>query len=203
MAALVLGLMVSSEKNTYHSVNEGLTQNAAGITNFDRTLAHYGPGTKVMRDQLRQGVIAKMERIWPKAKVGRSKVSEEAATNEFEVLAGMLRNLTPRDESQQILIARALQVFGELMQQRWSLIHQLQASIPAVFLVVLVFWFTVLFSVFALPSPGSLTVNVVMFVCALSVTGGIVLTLNMNRAFDGLVSVSRAPMEFFLRNLGR
>ena len=203
MAALVLGLMVSSAKNTYDSVNEGLMQNAANLAYFDRILAQYGPETKDLRDKLRNNVAAKIERIWPTSKGDKARVSEEAASQEDELVGDMLRKLTPQDESQRILKGVALQVYGDSIKLRWSLIHQLQASIPAVFMIVLVFWFTVLFAVFALLSPGGMTVNVVMVVCALSVTGGIVLTLDMNRPFEGFVRVSSGPLENALKYLGR
>jgi hypothetical protein len=74
--------------------------------------------------------------------------------------------------------------------------------VPTVFLVVLVFWFTVLFSIFAMLAPGNRTINVVMLFCALSITGGIVLILDMNRPFEGILKVSSAPMMNVLVHLG-
>jgi hypothetical protein len=111
-------------------------------------------------------------------------------STEIETVGDTLRRLTPTDESQRILKAEALQVYGEGMKLRWTLIQQAHASIPTVFLIVLIFWFTVLFAVFILLSPGNKTVNVVMLFCSLSVAGGILLILDMNRPFEGGVRVS-------------
>ena len=201
MAALVLGLMVSSAKGTFDKVNDGLIQSAANFANLDRIMDQYGPETDEAREQLRRSLVARIERIRPKTSEGG--ISAEELSTDMETVGDMLRRLTPQDESQRNLKARALQVHGESMSLRWSLIHQAYASIPTIFLVVLVFWFTLLFGVLTLLSPGNAMVTAVMFLCALSVTGGIVLTLDMNRPFEGFVKVSSAPLENALKALGR
>ena len=124
-------------------------------------------------------------------------------STEVETVGDTLRRLTPKDESQQILKAEALRIYSDGMRLRWTLIQQAQASIPTAFLVVLIFWFTVLFAVFTLLSPGNLTADAVMFFCSLSVAGGILLILDMNRPFEGFVKVSGATLENALKNLGR
>jgi hypothetical protein len=152
---------------------------------------------------MRNALASRIERIWPKGKLEGGGISAEEMSTEMEVVGDTLRKLTPRDESQRILKGEALKVYGEGMKMRWALIQQVHATIPPIFLIVLVFWFTLLFGVLTLLAPGNATVNVVMLLCALSVTGGIVLTLDMNRPFEGLVKVSSAPLENALKNLGR
>ena len=53
MAALVLGLLVASAKNSYDSQSNELTQLSANVVFLDRLLAHYGPEARGARDQLR------------------------------------------------------------------------------------------------------------------------------------------------------
>ena len=203
MAALALGLLVSSSKNSFDSVNEGLTEGSANRVNLDRILAQYGPETKTVRDHLRHSLASDIHRIWPKSDVPTEDISLDESATELETVAGILRELIPQNESQKILKARALTVFGEGMKLRWSLIQQTHASIPTVLLVVLIFWFTVLFVTFGLLTPSNLTVNIVMFVCALSVASGIFLILDMSGPFQGPFKVSSAPMENALSHLGR
>ena len=203
LGALVLGLMVSSAKGSFDSVNDVLTQAAAIYSNLDRILAQYGPETKVARDQMRQNLASIIERIWPKNNVETGGIEAEEESTEMEMVAGMLRKLTPQDESQRILKARAMEVFNDGTKLRWSLIAKTHASIPTVFLVVLVTWFTVLFAMFALLTRGNVTVIVVLLVCALSVAGGILLILDMNRPFGGILKASSAPLEHALKYLGR
>jgi len=56
MAALALGLLVSSAKTFYDTQSSELTQLSANVILLDRVLAHYGPETKEARDSLRAAV---------------------------------------------------------------------------------------------------------------------------------------------------
>src|SRR5262249_1077543 len=52
MAALVLGLLTGSAKSSFDTQDSELKQMAADVLLLDRTLAHYGPETKNIRDQI-------------------------------------------------------------------------------------------------------------------------------------------------------
>src|SRR5271167_5013222 len=73
MAALVLGLLVSSAKSFYDAQNSELTEVTAKVVLLDRLLAHYGPETKEARDLLRGTVADGIERVWPQERTQSSK----------------------------------------------------------------------------------------------------------------------------------
>ena len=52
LAALVLGLMVSSASKNFDALNGGLTENAASYIDLDRVLAQYGKDANTTRDLL-------------------------------------------------------------------------------------------------------------------------------------------------------
>ena len=64
MAALVLGLLVSSAKGSFDAMATGIAQLGAKIILLDRALADYGPEAKEAREQLRQSTASAVERIW-------------------------------------------------------------------------------------------------------------------------------------------
>jgi hypothetical protein len=66
MAALVLGLLVSSAKTNYDAQSTQLTEASAKIAFLDRLLAHYGPEAKESRTLLREVVIQNLDQVWPK-----------------------------------------------------------------------------------------------------------------------------------------
>src|SRR5262245_5416400 len=70
LTALVLGLLVSSAKSAFDTMNAGVVQGSAKIIFLDRTLARYGPETKSAREQLRRSIAAGVEAIWPTEKTG-------------------------------------------------------------------------------------------------------------------------------------
>jgi hypothetical protein len=156
-----------------------------------------------MREQMRVNLSATINVICPQGPAPEIRMSDQGASTGVEALGGLLRGLSPSNESQQFLKTAALQTYGESARLRWTLIQRAQTTIPTVFLVVLVFWFTLLFAVFALLTPGNMTVNVVLFFSALSITGGIMLVLDLNRPFEGIVKVSSAPLVNVLAGLGK
>src|SRR6516225_5176128 len=54
MAALVLGLLTGSAKSSFDTQDGEFKQAAANVILLDRTLAHYGPETKSIRDLIRR-----------------------------------------------------------------------------------------------------------------------------------------------------
>src|ERR1700756_2837744 len=65
LAALVLGLLVGSAKNSFDSVNAGITQPPVRVILMARPLARYGPEARDAREQLRRGFAASIEQAWP------------------------------------------------------------------------------------------------------------------------------------------
>jgi hypothetical protein len=74
------------------------------------------------------------------------------------------------------------------------LFTQKDNPIPVPFLVVLVFWLTIIFASFSLfVSPNAMIVGC-LFVFALSAAGAIFLILELSQPFSGLMQISSAPL---------
>ena len=202
MAALVLGLMISSAYGAFDATRLGLIQSAANYSNLDRILDQYGRETEPIRAALRQNLAAKIASFGGDDKSAVWIEAEEKST-ELESIARMLRQLDPQDEEQDYLKSQALIVMSEQTALRWLLIQQSGSAMPTGFLLVLIFWFIVLFGVLSVLSPRTRTVSGVLVLCALSISGGVLLTLDMNQPLDGIIRVSIAPMENTLELLGQ
>jgi hypothetical protein len=96
-----------------------------------------------------------------------------------------------------------LQIGSDLMETRWLMLGGLSTSVPLPFLVVVVFWLTIIFGSFGLLAPRNGTVVAVLFLCALSVAGSIFLILEMDQPFKGLMKISSAPVRYTLSQLGQ
>ncbi len=203
LAALVLGLMVSSAKGTLDAMNAGLTQEGAKIIVLDRTLASYGPETKEVREQLRSAVASAIDIIWPEDKNRHANMKTIEATRSIEIIQDRLRGLSPHSDAQRQLQSQALQLAADMAQTRWILIEQTEQTLPPAFIFVLLFWLTVLFACVGLLAPGNTTIIAVLLVCALSVSGAVFLILEMSTPLTGIIKVSSAPLQKALANLGR
>ena len=198
MSALVLALLTNSAKGSFDTQRNELTQMSASIILLDRILTHYGPETKDARDLLKGTVAAMINRMWPDEGSGRQMepVSAEAFYDKIQALS-------PQNEVQRALQAQAVKMSVDIGQARWLLFEQGGRSIPMPFLVLLIFWVTVIFLSFGLFAPRNATVVVTLFLCALSVSGAIFLILELDHPFGGLVQISSAPLRSALTQIDK
>ena len=199
MAALVLGLLVSSAKSTYDTQSSEVTEMSAKVVFLDRMLAHYGPEAKEARDALRAAVAGSVDRIWPKE---RRRTSDASPSVGAETLLDKIQMLAPKDDAQRWLQSQALSVAIGLGQTRWLLYEQAASSVSKPMIAILVFWLTTIFISFGLFAPRNGTVITALFASGLSVAGAIFLILEMYSPFSGLIKISSAPLRFALAHLG-
>jgi hypothetical protein len=201
MAAMVLGLLIASAKSSYDYQKTALVENSARVVLLDRVLAHYGPETKETRELLRTAYASFLERTWPKNRANAS--SLEAPSIEAEVVIDKIQELSPKDETQRSLKAQALSIVWVVSQTRWLLYAQQAVSISTPLLVTLVFWLIAIFVSFGLFAPRNAPVVVGMFISAASVSGAILMILEMYTPYSGLMQLSSAPLRAALTQLGR
>ncbi len=200
MAALVLGLLVSSAKGFYDAQSAELTQMSAKVILLDRLLAHYGPESKEVRDMLRGTISNSIDKIWRQ----EHKPSElQAPSASAEIMILKLQGLTPKDDRQRSLQSQALNIVVGLAQTRWLMYEQESNSVSMPILVILVFWLTAIFVSFGLFAPRNATVVTALFVAGLSVSGAIFLILEMYTPFGGLIEISSGPLRTTLAQLGQ
>lgn len=200
MSALVLALLINSAKGSYDTQRNEVTQLAANMILLDRVLAHYGPEAKEARDLMRLSAAGMIDRIWSEdssnSVSGSSSTAREAFYDKIEELA-------PQNEVQRSLQAQALKISLDIGQARWLLFEQAGHSIPMPFLVLLIFWVTIIFLSFGLFAPPNATVIATLFLCALSVSGAIFMILELDQPFSGLIQISSAPLRSAIANLGK
>ena len=198
MSALVLALLTNSAKGSFDTQRNELTQMSASIILLDRVLTHYGPETKDARDLLKGTVAAMIDRMWPDEGSGRQMepVSAEAFYDKIQALS-------PQNDVQRQLQAQAVKISVDIGQARWLLFEQGGRSIPMPFLVLLIFWVTVIFLSFGLFAPRNATVVVTLFLCAISVSGAIYLIMELDHPFGGLVQISSASLRSALSQIDK
>ena len=204
LAALVLGLVIASAKSSYDTQDFSIKHVAAKILLLDRELAQYGPETNDMRGVLRHALILRVHEVWPEANLqGLEKEVSPDNTPQIEGMQSRIRRLAPQNDTQRAIQAQALDITSQIMEARWFVFGGVGNSIPLPFLIVVVFWLTVLFWGFGLFAPRNATVIAFMFVCALSVAGAVLLILEMDDPFRGMLKVSCAPLLYAIVQLGQ
>src|SRR5271155_2195557 len=200
MSALVLALLIASAKSSYDSQRNELTQISANIILLDRVLAHYGPETKEVRELMRSYVAGMLDQLWS---TRTASVQAEPKSAQSQNIYDEIEELSPQDDVQRSIKDQALKMGVDIGQMRWVLFEQGGSSIPMPFLVLLVFWVTIIFLSFGLFAPANGTVIAALFLCALSVSGAIFMIMELDRPFGGLVQISEAPLQNTFAHLGQ
>ena len=191
IAALVLGLLIASAKSSYDTQSTQVTHMTSNIVLLDNLL----PETNALRNLLRRGVVVLADRMWRENSSDVAKVSPFAASSESETFFAKLQQLSPQNDSQRSLQARVIQIATDIAQTRLLLFAQTNNSIPMPFLVVLIFWLTIIFGTFGLFTKPNAIVFSSLFVFALSAAGAIYLVLELGQPFAGLMQISSAPLR--------
>jgi len=195
MTALVLGLVTASTKSSFDALNTAIQHAAADVLALDRTLARFGPESKAARETLAQIIAQRLELTWPQHASQGAQRNRLEVTHSGEGLVERIRDLAPQNENQRWLQAHAVALSEALLDARWAVVSRVGTSVPVPFLVVLVFWLTMIFVSFGVFAPRNATVMVALCVCALSVAGAIFLILEMNSPFEGLITISPDPLR--------
>ena len=200
MAALVLGLLISSAKNFYDTQYSELSQMSANITLVDRLLAHYGPQANEARSALREDVGRAIKEMWPESPTDLLRTNEAAAKQ--ELFFDKLQELTPLDDVQRELRSQAISIAVELGRTRRLMIAQSAFPIPMPLLTILISWLVIIYASFSLYAPRNPTVLTSLFVSGFVVSTAVLLILEMYTPYHGLIQVSRAPLEVAFERLG-
>lgn len=201
LAALVLGLVIASAKSSYDLQELSVKQISAKFLLLDRQLAQYGPEMKESRDLIRRALVHRLNETWPEESSPSEKPDAPEDASRFEGFENRIRQLVPQNDAQRGLQSRALETVSQILEARWFMLGGGGSSVPLPFLIVVVFWLTVIFGGFGLFAPRNATVVAVLFVCALSVAGAIFLILEMEEPFSGLIKISSTPLRYALSHL--
>jgi hypothetical protein len=192
MAALVLGLLVSSAKGSYDTERSEVIQMAAKVAFFDRLLTNYGPEAAGVRAGFHEVVKEAVGQMWP-GEAGapvRLAPNTRAGNTVYSVIEG----LSPHDDTQRKLKDQATTLATDFAQLRSLLVAQSVASISEPMLIILVSWLVVIFLGFSVLAPRNPTVILALMVSALAVSGAIFLILELDQPFGGVIQISSEPM---------
>ncbi len=196
IAALVLGLLIAAAKSSFDTQSTQIKQITADIILLDNLLAQYDAEARPIREQMRGIISSFADGLWHE--------NEESTTAPFEANASAekayleIQALSPKNDLQRSLQARAAQLSTDLVQTRLLLFVESDNLIPAPFLAILVFWLVIIFASFSLFSALNVTVFAVLSLFALSASCAIFLILELSSPFTGLMMISSAPLRHAL-----
>jgi hypothetical protein len=200
MAAIILGMLVSSAKSSYDARKNDVAEMSSEIVNIDRLLGRYGPETADLRAEFRQTVEFGLYRIWPKQ---ASLHAELRPGDRGEILAAKLEQLAPNNDRQASIKTQVMSLLVTARQTQWLLFLKVeQNAVPLPLLVVLVAWLASIFLSFGLFAAPNSTTIVTLALSALAVSAAIFIILEMDTPFSGVLRISPEPVLEALRQMG-
>ena len=195
ITGLVLGLLIASANSTFETESSQVQQMTANIVVLDQILAQYGAGSgfgpqsNASRSRLYGGsdLARKLFVFWKSAPF-------EAGAAGLALFDEILK-LSPQNERQRSVQARAIGTLQEIAKTRLLLFAEAGSAIPMPFLVVLIFWLAIIFASFSLFADNNATTVVALCIFALSASAAIFLILELGEPFTGLMRISSEPLR--------
>ena len=193
LSALVLGLMITSANSSFSARADEVRELSLQLIRMDRNLRRYGPEANDARAKVHEWAIAKTQQLFPEK--GQPPPSSQTTIEKLESVQDALLALTPNGERQKYLRTLCVTLSSTLIQARWSLEQRSGHSIPLPFLVLLIFWLSIVFASFGLFAPANRTALVTLFLCSVAVSGGIILIEELDNPLSGFIRVPADSMR--------
>jgi hypothetical protein len=213
-AALVLGLLTASVKQTYDSASHDREAYALQLGLLDRCLREYGPETAAARQQIHSYTAAVIAATWPNEPHPQgvqypnvTRVSGVGAPPEFasmiERIGVEIARLTPSSSELQRMQVLCSDRYNDVAHSRLSLIEDSRTEPYGPFYQVLAFWLMIIFGCFGLVAPRNSLAVITIALCALSLSSVVFVILDLSSLYDGYFSISSMGMRRALATMLR
>jgi len=200
VAALVLGLMIASAKNSYDTQIANVRQLTANIILMDELLEQYGPETREARTMIRSAAAITVQRVWRES-VATDKTATFTPSGAAERFFLILENLAPATDAQRAIKPHIMEVATDLARTRLLMFVHFDNPIPAPLLIIVILWLTVIFASYTLFAETNAVVAVASVIYALAVSSALFLIVDMSQPFSGLMKISNEPLKHVLPQL--
>lgn len=210
LAALILGLLVSSTKGSYDQAANLVNEMSASYEHADRLLANYGTDAAgvdaaTIRITLRQSLEHGLSLVWPE-ETGSKPVALGYRSESRMLLENVYNRVALLKDSnlgQQHLQDDALKALDEIIQKRWLLQEVvLGGGISWILLVIPVLFIAFITFVYALYAPRNPTVAAVIFCSSLCIAVAVFLISDLASPLKGTLKISSKPVHVALDQMG-
>jgi len=203
MTAVVLGFVTADAKNTFDNASKIVADTAVRLVSIDRALADFGDAGSRIRSQLKRTTEEWIARIHSSAGDANSDLGAIQRAKELEDFVESIQTLQPASDVQAQDQARAVELALGILHDRWVLKTDRAASMPTVFLLVILAWLGLEFFIFALFAERNAAVTFATFLGAVMVASAFFLVLDLEGPMTGPMRVSTSALERALAMMGQ
>jgi hypothetical protein len=204
LAALVMGLMISSSKASFDERQAEIVRLATTIVLLDHALAAYGSEARGARDEVRALVDLSLKRIAPSGEFGIEEFRAPLSNlDRITHLQSTIMALAPGSDAQRWFQSRAMTLTTEIAHDRTQSVERGERTIPNLVLVVVVSWMVLIFVGLGVFSVTNRSVFAGLVVCAFAFATSIFLVLQLDMPYSGLIRISGDPLRAAAAEVGR
>ncbi|MBV8797382.1 MAG: hypothetical protein JO136_20795 [Hyphomicrobiales bacterium] len=196
LLALVLGTLIGVSWAYFSAQRTNLENFSAQVLRLDQALGQFGPETKPMRDQLKQGIEKAYGAVWGGGTIDPAMLTVGPPLEGAQAVSDFLATLQPKTDAQKAALATA-NTYSSMVEQSRLLMSLQIASGPVswILIAILVFWTAALFFGIGLYAPTNSLVTAALTFGAVSIAFAIFLILELGMPYTGLFRVSPAALE--------
>jgi hypothetical protein len=191
MTAAAIGMLLASSSGRFREQETTVADLASKVLLLDMVLREYGDAAQPVRRALIERTERARNDISAAAKVDIAKATP---------LLEWILPIEPSTPREVFLHSQMARLAMEITQQRAQLMTRENAyGIQPAMMVLLIVWLTVLFFATGLYAPSNRTIIAAMGIGAVAFSSALLLVLEQDRPFHGLLPVSAAPLDEALR----
>jgi hypothetical protein len=203
LAALVLGLMITSAKGSFDDRDHEIVEVATASVLLDRALAGYGDGARSARAELKAMASEIASRINAGGNVTEAEFRVPLRTvASLTHLQETILALTPATDAQRWFQQRALTLSSEIGRLRVLTVERGDHTVPNTLLVVIAAWVILIFFGLGVFVAANRTITGTLVVCAFAFATAVLLVLELDTPYSGIIGISGRPLANALAELG-
>jgi hypothetical protein len=200
LSTFVLGLMISSVKTNFDTVQRDLRTFSIQITAVDHNLREYGPAGEEARAALLAYAQQALRGTAP-SDGSPVIVADPVARGLLDRTAILISGLQPSGVEQSFYVEQAKAGIKDLIKWRLTLISEYTIYFQPGILTILIIWLCLLFGSFGYGAPRNRLVVLSALLAALTVASAVFLMVELDSAFDGIIAVSDEPLRSAVEGL--
>lgn len=196
LAGLTLGLLIATAKGSFDVKESEIKSSTSRMIVLNRLLLNYGDKSEAAREALRAVANNGIKMLEFTNKYGRD--AKVLSGEGIDALQRELLNLPTDVNGQSWLKDTVLTLGHEIAISRWKIYQNSSATVSPLFIAILVFWLMAIFFSLGLVAPFNTAVLTALLMAAISMTGAILLTLELDQPYGGWIQISTVPLKMAL-----
>jgi len=201
LVALTLGLLISSAKNSFEETAKELRTQASQFVVLDNILEFYGPAAKTARNSLHKYLKDEILRLDIASKKGELEGLSLDLGNSSQILKTDILNLMTNNETEFYLKKKSIDLGLNIISTKWKIYEDIDDKSDSHLLLALIFWSSAIFFSLGLISPKNLVTFASLTFSIICTSYAFLIIAELDSPYEGIMSVSAAPLESALKKI--